>query len=244
MAQDTSTNQQQGNTQQGSSRNTGQSSNQSNQSASDKTHSDTNRTETTRSDRQRSIATGRESNQSSGVTRGQSNASVRNLSADRMAPFSLMRRMSEDMDRLFESFGFGSSGLGLLPSPALGIGRDMWRDASALDQSIWSPQVETFRRGDKIIVRADLPGLKKDDVKVEIDDGVLTLSGERQDEHEESRDDYYRSERHYGQFYRAIPLPDGVDESHCDATFKDGVLEVALAAPKQQERKAKQIPVK
>jgi HSP20 family protein len=163
---------------------------------------------------------------------------------DRLAPFTLMQRMAEDMDRLFENFGFGRMGLGLPLSSGLGLNRGPWTDASSFDTSAWSPQVETFRRGDQIVVRADLPGLNKDDVKVEIDDGVLTLSGERREEHEEDRPDFYRSERSYGQFYRAIPLPDGVDESHCDATFKDGVLEVTLPAPKQQSRKAKQIQVK
>jgi len=113
-----------------------------------------------------------------------------------------------------------------------------------LDQSAWVPQIEAFRRGDKLVVRADLPGLKKDDVKVEVDDGILAISGERSEEREENRDDFYRSERNYGQFYRAIPLPEGVTGDQCEATFKDGVLEVTLPAPKQPERKARQIPIR
>jgi HSP20 family protein len=137
-----------------------------------------------------------------------------------VSPFSLMRRMADDMDRLFENFGFGQM------------------------TAAWAPEVETFRRGDKLVVRADLPGLKKDDVKVEIDNGVLAISGERHEQHEENRDDYYRSERSYGQFYRAIPLPEGVSEDQCEASFKDGVLEVSLQAPKEESRRTKQIPVK
>jgi len=152
--------------------------------------------------------------------------------------------MADDMDRLFENFGLGRMGFGLGPTLGGEIDRDLWRGASVLDQPIWAPQVETFRRGDKLVVRADLPGLSKDDVKVEVEDGVLAISGERREEHEENRDDSYRSERTYGQFYRAIPLPDGVNDSQCDATFKDGVLEVTVGVPKQQERKAKNIPVK
>ncbi|MDQ3948986.1 MAG: Hsp20/alpha crystallin family protein, partial [Gemmatimonadota bacterium] len=154
-----------------------------------------------------------------------------------------MRRMAEDMDRLFENFGFGRSGFGLAPSFATGLDRELWSGSSALEQAVWSPQVETFRRGDKLVVRADLPGLKKEDVKVEVADGMLTISGERREEHEESRDDFYRSERGYGQFYRAIPLPEGVTEEQCEATFKDGVLEVTLPAPKQPERKTRQIQI-
>jgi HSP20 family protein len=160
------------------------------------------------------------------------------------SPFTLMRRMAEDMDRIFQDFGFGPSGVGLAPSLGAGLDRELWREASALDQTAWTPQVEAFRRGDKLVVRADLPGLKKEDVEVEVDDGVLTISGERSEEREEDREDYYRSERSYGQFYRAIPLPEGVSGDQCEASFRDGVLEVTLPAPKQPERKARQIPIR
>jgi len=79
---------------------------------------------------------------------------------------------------------------------------------------------------------------------VEVDNGILAISGERREENEENRDNLFRSERTYGQFYRAIPLPDGVSGDKCDATFRDGVLEVSLPAPKDQERKSRQIQVK
>ena len=156
----------------------------------------------------------------------------------------MMRRMAEDMDRMFGNFGFGRAGLGLSPFFDTDIDRDLWRRGSNPQQSSWAPQVETFRRGDQLVVRADLPGMKKEDVNVEVDDGVLTISGERCDEHEENGDDSYRSERTYGQFYRAIPLPEGVSDEQCDASFKDGVLEVTLPMPKEPERKAKKIQVR
>jgi HSP20 family protein len=72
---------------------------------------------------------------------------------------------------------------------------------------------------------------------------LLTISGERSEEHEENRDEFYRTERSYGRFSRTVPLPEGVNEEQCDATFKDGVLEITLPAPKLVERKAKQIPI-
>lgn len=100
------------------------------------------------------------------------------------------------------------------------------------------------RSGDKLVIRADLPGLRKEDVKVEVDDGILTISGERCDEREDAGDDYYRSERSYGQFYRSLPLPDDVDGEKCDATFKEGVLEVTLAAPSRKERSAEQVQIR
>jgi HSP20 family protein len=157
------------------------------------------------------------------------------------SPFSLMRRMAEDMDRIFEDFGFGPS-LGIAPllTPSFGQGRGL----SSAQRGTWAPQLETFRRGDNLVVRADLPGLRKEDVNVEVDDGMLTISGQRSEEQVEDRDDYYRSERSYGQFFRALPLPEGVTGDACEATFKDGVLEVTLPLPKQPERKARRVEVR
>lgn len=199
---------------------------------------------TARGDQERAIRSGREEDRSGRVTRQQQTPPVYGPGRGQLSPFTMMRRMAEDMDRLFENFGFGRTGFGLPATLGADLDRGLWRDASAFDQAAWMPQVETLRRGDKLVIRADLPGLKKDDVKVEIDDGILTISGERRDEQEEQRDDFYRSERTYGEFYRAVPLPDGVDANQCDASFNDGVLEVTIPAPKQQQRKAKQIQVK
>lgn len=190
-------------------------------------------------DRERSIQTGREGERSRGLAHQPMTAPVFGQSG---SPFSLMRRMAEDMDRLFEDFGFARGGLGL-GSRFGALDSDLW-SGSGLTQATWVPQVETFRRGDKLVVRADLPGLRKEDVKVEIENDVLTISGERREEQEEDRDGYYRSERSYGQFYRAIPLPEGGSDEQCEASFKDGVLEVTLPAPKETEQKRKRIQVR
>lgn len=185
------------------------------------------------SERERAIETGREGGRerTTSIARRPTSSPVYGGAG---TPFTLMRRMMEDMDRVFENFGFGR---GLATSPWSAFGGQPW--GSELSTGVWSPQVETFRRGDNIVVRADLPGLKKEDVNVEVDTGLLTISGERRDEHEENRDGYYRSERSYGQFYRAIPLPEGVNAEQCDATFNDGVLEVTLAAPKENQQRRK-----
>jgi len=175
-----------------------------------------------RHDQQREIQTSRESDRSSALSRIPS--PLRGISA---SPFWLMRRIAEDMDRMLEDAGLADRS-----------GRSQVRD-----RGLWSPQVETFRRGDKIVVRADLPGLRKEDVKVELDDNVLSISGERSDEHEDTRDGYFRSERSYGEFFRAVTLPDGVDGKQCEATFKNGVLEITIGAPKQEQRKAKEIEI-
>ena len=198
-------------------------------------------------DQQRNIATSREggmgtqsapvSGRSTGVARQQNRSPLYSERGALSDPFTLMQRMSADMDRLFEQFGFGSSLTGSsLASPSFG--------GSSLGSGGWSPQIETVRRGDEIVIRADVPGVRKEDLHVELDDGVLTLSGERRSENEENRDGYYRSERSYGQFERAIALPDGVEADQCKASFTDGVLEVTLPAPKEQQRKAKRIEIR
>ena len=184
---------------------------------------------------------GTSSTSGSGVARRQQAGGLQGGVPGGMAnPFALMQRMSEDMDRLFGQLGFGLS-----PSMRSMLGDGLWGGAPGLaEPALWSPQVELFRRGDSLVVRADLPGVKKDDLHLEVDDGVLTLSGERRDQREENRDGFYRSERSYGQFYRAIPLPEGTDPEQCQATFEDGVLEVTLAAPKPEERKPKRIQIR
>jgi HSP20 family molecular chaperone IbpA len=121
---------------------------------------------------------------------------------------------------------------------------DLWPWTSIAEQALWSPQVESFRRGDKLVIRADLPGLSKDDVKVEIENGMLTISGEREDQHTEDRDNYYRTERSYGRFFRAVALPDGADADKCEATFKNGMLEVTIPAPSGKMKKSKQVPIR
>jgi HSP20 family protein len=151
-----------------------------------------------------------------------------------------MRRMAEDMDRLFDSFGLGT-GLGVRS----GGYDDLWSAAPFGGAgALWSPQVEVFERDNKLVVRADVPGVNKDDVNVEINDDVLTISGERKDEHEEKREGFYRSERSYGQFYRTILLPEGVNPDQSEATFKDGVLEVTFDKPQEQQRKGRKIQVR
>ena len=168
----------------------------------------------------------RPSQQPGMVRRGESGAAP--VSSN---PFAFMRRFSEEMDRLFDDFGFGGNWLG--PS----FRRDFFpRSLGEFRQSLWSPQIETFEREGQLVIRADLPGLKKDDVNVEITDDAITISGERRDENEERREGYYRSERSYGSFFRSIPLPEGVNADDANATFNNGVLEITMQAPQLQSR--------
>jgi HSP20 family protein len=137
-----------------------------------------------------------------------------------------MRRFSEEMDRLFGDVGLGGS-------LASGLGREFGRLAD-LESSMWLPQVEAFERAGKLIVRADLPGLNKDDIDVDITDDAIRIRGERRQEREENEEGYYRSERSYGSFYREIPLPSGVNHEEANASFSNGVLEITMPAPARQ----------
>jgi len=94
-----------------------------------------------------------------------------------------------------------------------------------------------------LVTRVDLPGMKKDDLTVEVTDGHLALSGQRKRETEEKKDNIYRSEREYGDFYRLVPLPDGVTLADVKATFADGVLEVSVPLPTRVENTVRKVPI-
>jgi HSP20 family protein len=139
-------------------------------------------------------------------------------------PFQMMRRYTKDMERLFEDFqGFRFPSFFKTDFPQFRM---------ELEKVAWAPQIEVLRNNGQFMVRADLPGLKTDDVKVEVTDDVLTISGERKNETEEKRDRFYRSERSYGSFYRQIPLPEGAITEKALATFRNGVLEITMPAAK------------
>ena len=143
------------------------------------------------------------------------------------SPLSLMRRFAEGMDRLFADFRLDAS-------PRLDF---PFRGAGTAD---WAPRVDVVEQGGKFVIRADLPGLTKNDVKVEVGDDTVSIRGERRHERETKGKGFYHSERSYGSFYRAIPLPEGVAADQATATFRNGVLEVSMPAP---PRPAKGRPV-
>ena len=106
----------------------------------------------------------------------------------------------------------------------------------------WIPAMDLVEEGDHYVLRADLPGVNEDDVKVELEDNVLTISGERKSEHEERKEGYYRVERASGAFSRALTLPKGIDPDSIQARFEKGVLEVRV--PKPEERKPRRVEIK
>jgi HSP20 family protein len=106
----------------------------------------------------------------------------------------------------------------------------------------WTPSVDIFETETEIVVKAEIPGIKKDDVKLNVQDNVLTISGERKFEQETKKENYLRVERGYGNFTRSFTLPPSVDFKKITAEFKDGLLEVKL--PKMAEAKPKEIEIK
>ncbi len=106
----------------------------------------------------------------------------------------------------------------------------------------WVPSVDISENGGEYFIKAELPEVNKDDVKITLDDGVLTIQGERRQEKEERGRKYHRIERSYGTFVRSFTLPDSVDEEKVSAEFKDGILNLRL--PKTEKAKPKAIEVK
>jgi HSP20 family protein len=168
---------------------------------------------------------GDQRNQESGLARRNAPATMAPLltdSFDFFNPFSMMRRMQEELSRAFSSSGTSSSGNG--------------------GNALWIPPIEVAQRDGKYVVSAELPGLSDEDVTVEIGDDAIVIRGERQFEHTETQGGITRTERRYGEFYRAVPLPDGADTEKARAEFKDGVLQISVPV-EETKSNVRQIPI-
>jgi HSP20 family protein len=123
------------------------------------------------------------------------------------SPFKFMKRFTDEMDRAFAGFN----------TPA--------------EFELWAPPLEVKHKNGNFVVTAELPGLTKDEIKVEVIDEALVVEGERKREKEEKGEEFYRSERYYGKFYRSIPLPKGAKTDEIKAELTNGVLEVVIPVP-------------
>jgi len=144
-------------------------------------------------------------------------------------PFGLLRQMTSELDRVFDAPFWQSFPRPFQSAPAGGM--------------TWSPEIDVFEKDNRLITKVDLPGMKKEDVKVEVTDGHLGISGERRSETEEKKDAFHRWERAYGSFHRIVPLPGGVQLEDVKATFADGVLEVSVPLPAKPEAKVRKIEI-
>jgi HSP20 family protein len=154
------------------------------------------------------------------------------------SPWELMRRMSDEMGQLFESLGGTRAGL----APPAQSGRaargrqsDTRSDLGLSSPGVLLPHIELEQRPGALVVRADLPGLRPEDINVTVDHGVLTISGERQQENREEDEGFIRSEFSYGAFFRSIPLPEDADESQVAAVLRNGVLEITVPVSDRQQ---------
>jgi HSP20 family protein len=107
----------------------------------------------------------------------------------------------------------------------------------------WAPRVDAYEQNGNFVVKAELPGVKKEDIKLTLEDGDLVIQGERKSESEVREEDFYRVERSYGSFYRRLPLPFEAKPEHLKANYSDGVLELRIPKPAGSKPEAKRIPV-
>jgi HSP20 family protein len=143
----------------------------------------------------------------------------------RWEPARELATIQTEMNRLFNTFFEPSSG----SNGTVAAGRR------------WIPAMDLVEKDDDFVLRADLPGLSEADVNIELEDNVLTISGERKAEHEERKEGYYRLERASGAFSRSLTLPEGIDPERVQASFDRGVLEVRV--PKPEQRKPRKVTI-
>lgn len=134
-----------------------------------------------------------------------------------------LQELKKEMDRLFQEF-FGKTWF-----------PERWESVE------WMPAVDVSETENEIIVKADLPGVKPEDIEISLSENILTIKGEKKREEEEKKENFYRVERYYGSFMRSISLPCDIDEEKIQATYKDGVLKIVL--PKKPEEKKRVIKV-
>lgn len=139
-------------------------------------------------------------------------------------PFRELISLRDDMDRLFNTF-FG-------------------RYSTEETEGLWMPLLDIEEDGENFIVKAELPGLKKEEIKISVRGNLLTITGERKQEEETKNKTYHRVERQYGKFSRTISLPSEVDVNKIKAVYKDGVLHITLPKPETMKSKEVEVEVK
>ena len=141
----------------------------------------------------------------------------------RWEPVRELSSLQNDMNRLFNTFF------------------DTTTRAKGASPRRWVPAMDVVETDEHFVLKADLPGLSEDDVRIDVDGDVLTVSGERKSEHEDKREGYVRVERSYGTFRRSLTLPEGVEADAVSATFENGVLEIRI--PKPEQRKPRRVAI-
>ena len=139
------------------------------------------------------------------------------ITRTRQGPFADFTELHTRLDRLFEDLVAGGQ------------------------RREWTPAIDVIRDKERIVVRADMPGIKPEDIKVHVEDDILTVSGEHEESTEHKEDDFIRRERRYGSFTRSLALPAGVDPDQIAAKSKHGVLEVTVPLPKEAKKQSVEV---
>jgi HSP20 family protein len=176
------------------------------------------------------------------ASRGRASPGFASWFAGAENPLVMMRRMQDDLDRVFRAFGVPR--LGAVLAPVRELEEELSRSPAVGQGGQWSPQIEVFERDGNLVVHADLPAVRREDVEVDVDNDVLTIRGQRRHEHRDTEGGYRRTERSYGTFFRQIPLPEGVDPTEIEAAYQDGVLEVIIPTPRDPERSRRRIDIR
>lgn len=140
----------------------------------------------------------------------------------RMGPLSLMRHMNEEMARFFG---------------------DVPGNGGQSSQMTWMPAIDVQQRDGRMVVSAELPGMQPGDVNIEVADDALVIQGERRDDRDQDRGGFHVTERRYGRFYRAVPLPEGAKTDAVSARFNNGILEIDVPVDQQRQSSRRQIPI-
>ena len=143
----------------------------------------------------------------------------------RWGPLGEISSLQREMDRLFNEY----------------FGKMKGTEEEGLVARAWAPAMDIYETEEKLVLKAELPGLKKEDIDIRVQDNTFTLKGKKKFEKEVQQENYHRVERTYGTFQRSFTLPNTVKQEGIEATFKDGILEISL--PKAEEARPKQIQV-
>ena len=153
------------------------------------------------------------------TARDQASQPRRDIPRQSFSPFGIMRQGLDEMERWLGQWGQGSR-----------VGE-------------WSPAIEVFQRGNEYVVRADVPGMTRQDLQVDVGDDAITIRGERREDRKEEREGVFWTERSYGSFTRVIPLPPGAIADSAKATFNGGVLEIVMQAPSPETRRGRRLDI-
>ncbi len=145
----------------------------------------------------------------------------------RWEPLFDLRTIRDEMNRMFDSFL-----------------ADWGRWPFSAREGVRTPAVDVYETDDAVVVKAEVPGIPKENLEVTVEEGALTIKGETSSEEEVKEENYYRRERHWGRFERTIPLPEGVEIDAAEAKFENGLLEIRVPKPEAEAKKKTKIEIK